>query len=69
MDNLPESQIRQAVAADEFQRAQQLWDAYIVELEEEVGQSSFSAMKLAQVPELMEWSRRSALCLPAPGPA
>lgn len=54
--------IREAVASREFKRAQDLWDAYVVQLVEELRQGSFSATKLAQVRDLMEWSRGVALC-------
>ena len=62
MDNLPETHIREAVASGEFNRAQQLWGAYMIQLEDELSQGSFTETKLAQVRELMEWSRSAALC-------
>jgi hypothetical protein len=60
MDNLPESRIREAMASGEFERAQQLWNTYMVQLEEEVRQGS--AIRLERVRDLMEWSRGVALC-------
>lgn len=63
MDNLPESRIREAVASGEFERAQQLWNAYMVQLEEQVRQGSFSASQIERVRDLMEWSRGVALCV------
>jgi hypothetical protein len=62
MEQLPESRIREAVASGEFKRAQDLWNAYVVQLEKELRQGSFSAAKLAQVRDLIEWSRAVALC-------
>jgi hypothetical protein len=62
MDNFPENRIREAVASGEFKRAQQLWNAYMIQLEEEVRQGSFSAIQLERVRDLMEWSRGVALC-------
>ena len=62
IDKLPETRNREAVASGEFRRAQQLWNAYMVQLEEEVRQGTFSTTKLAQVRDLMEWSRGVARC-------
>jgi len=62
MDNPPQSCIREAVASGEFKRAQDLWEAYVVQLVEQLRQGSFSAAKLAQIRDLMEWSRSAALC-------
>jgi len=62
MDDLPEIRIREAVASGEFNRAQQLWTAYMIQLEDELRQGSFSAAKLARVRDLMESSRGVALC-------
>lgn len=62
MDNLSESRIREAVASGEFKRAQDLWTAYTLQLEEELRQGSFSETELAQLRDLMEWSRGVALC-------
>jgi hypothetical protein len=62
IDKLPETRVREAVASGEFHRAQQLWNAYMVQLEEEIRQGTFSTTKLAQVRDLMEWSRGVALC-------
>ena len=62
MDQFSESRIREAVASGEFKRAQELWTAYTAQLEEELRQGSFSEAKLAQVRDLMEWSRGVALC-------
>jgi hypothetical protein len=62
MDDLPQIRIREAVASGEFKRAQDLWDAYIMQLEVELRHGSLSATKLAQVRDLMDWSRGVALC-------
>jgi hypothetical protein len=62
MDNHSESRIREAVASGEFQRAQQLWNAYVFQLQEQLRCGSFSALQLGQVRDLVEWSRSVALC-------
>jgi hypothetical protein len=62
MESLLDIRIRDAVASGEFKRAQDFWDAYIVQLVEELRQGSFTETKLAQVRDLMEWSRSAALC-------
>jgi hypothetical protein len=62
MDKLLESRIREAVASGEFKIAKDLWNAYVIHVQEELRQGSFSAVKLAQVRDLMEWSRGLALC-------
>jgi len=62
MENPLEDCIRQAVASGEFERARQLWEAYMLQLEAQVRQGSFTAIQLAQVRDLVEWSRGVALC-------
>lgn len=62
MDKLSESRFREAMASSEFKRAQDLWTAYAAQLEEGLRQGSFSAAKLAQVRDLMDWSPAVAQC-------
>ena len=57
-----ENQFREAVASGEFHRAQQLWNAYTAQFQEEVKQGRLSEARLQQVRELIEWSRSIALC-------
>jgi hypothetical protein len=62
MDGHLTEPIRQAVASGEFQKAQLLWNGYAALLREELPKGSVSAARLAEVRELVEWSRRVVLC-------
>jgi len=61
-DELLEGRIREAVASGEFERARQLWNTYMVQLQDEVRRGSFSAIQLEQVHSLAEWCRGVAWC-------
>jgi hypothetical protein len=56
-----ESRVREAVAAGEFERAQELWNTYMVQVQEEVRQGSLSGAQIEEVRRLMEWCRGVAL--------
>jgi len=57
-----ESRIREAVASGEFERAQELWNTYVVQLQEELQRGAFSSRQLEEVRRLMDWCRGVALC-------
>jgi hypothetical protein len=61
-DELLESRIRSATACGEFEKARQLWNAYMVQLEEELRRGSFSDGQIQQVRSLVEWCKGVALC-------
>jgi hypothetical protein len=65
MDGPPTEPIRQAIAAGEFQKAQLLWDGYAALLRQEMPKGSVTAARMAEMRELVEWSRRAVLCFRA----
>jgi RNase P/RNase MRP subunit p30 len=62
MDSHLTEPIRQAVACGEFQKAQLLWNGYAALLRQELPNGSVTEARLAEVRELVEWSRRVVLC-------
>jgi hypothetical protein len=54
--------IREAISSGEFQRAQLLWGSSVAELTEEFESGCFSQARLAEIRELVEWSRTVFLC-------
>jgi hypothetical protein len=62
MKQLPLEPIRQAVNCGEFDRAQLLWNQCVTGLEEELSGHRLSEARLAEVRELVEWSRTVVLC-------
>jgi hypothetical protein len=62
MDGHPTEPIRQAVASGEFQKALLLWNGYAALLREELRNGSLTDARLADVRELVEWSRLVVLC-------
>jgi hypothetical protein len=54
--------IRHAVNSGEFDRAQVLWNQCVAGLSEELSNGRLSAARLAEVHELVEWSRTVVLC-------
>ena len=54
--------IRQAVNSGEFARAQLLWEQCASGLADEWSKGSLSGARLAEVRELVEWSRTAVLC-------
>jgi hypothetical protein len=62
MDNQRTNPIRQAVASGEFHRAAMLWNEYVNETREEINRGTCTQARMAETAELVEWSRRVALC-------
>jgi hypothetical protein len=62
MDHQRSDPIRQAVACGEFHRAALLWNEYVTEIREEIGQGTCTEARMAETAELVEWSRRVVLC-------
>lgn len=62
MPTLPLEPIRQAVNSGEFDRAWLLWNELAAGLEEELHNRSLTAARLAEVNELIAWSRSVVLC-------
>ena len=54
--------IRQAVSSGEYGRAQLLWNQCAAGLAEELSARHLSAGRLAEVRELVEWSRTVVMC-------
>ncbi len=65
MDGHLTEPIRQAVGSGEYQKAQLLWNGYAALLREEMPKGSVTAARLAEMRDLVEWSRRSVLCFRA----
>jgi hypothetical protein len=55
------SDIRAALAAGEFARAQNLWSDYAARVEAAVHDRSATAADLAEMRELVEWTRQVVL--------
>jgi hypothetical protein len=62
MQQLSLESIRHAVNSGEFERAQLLWNQCVAGLAEELSNRRLSAERLAEVRELVEWSRTVVLC-------
>lgn len=62
MDGHLTEPIRQAVASGEYRKAQLLWNGYAALLREELPKGSVTEARVAEVRELVEWSRRMVLC-------
>ncbi|MBZ5727988.1 MAG: hypothetical protein LAP87_23720 [Acidobacteriia bacterium] len=62
MDSLPIQPVRQAVASGEFARAQRLWNEYAARFEAELARGAIGEARLAEMRELVEWSRTVVLC-------
>jgi hypothetical protein len=65
MDGHLTEPIRQAIASRQFHKAQLLWDGYAALLREELAKGSVTAARMAEMRELVEWSRRVVLCFRA----
>jgi hypothetical protein len=62
MQSLPLDAIRQAVAAEEYERAQLLWTQCAARIDEDLRSGHLTAARLNEVRMLVEWSRTAALC-------
>jgi hypothetical protein len=56
------SAIRRAVAAGEFDKASELWEAYAEQLAEAIRGGTGSALELLQMRDLIDWTRRVVAC-------
>jgi hypothetical protein len=65
MDGYLTEPIRQAIASRQFQKAQLLWNDYAALLRQELAKGSVTAARMAEMRELVEWSRRAVLCFRA----
>jgi hypothetical protein len=57
-----ESRIRSAVSAGEFGQASALWEIHAQQVADAAGGGSCSAAELAQMRELIEWTRSVVSC-------
>ncbi len=62
MQPFPLEDIRQAVAAEEYERAQHLWSQCAAEVGQELNLGSLTEARLVEIRELVEWSRSVVLC-------
>ena len=62
MQQIPLESIRRAVSSGEYDRAQLLWNQCAAGLAEELSGRCLSAARLAEVRELVDWSRTVVLC-------
>jgi len=58
----PHNDIRNAVASGEFQRAENLWGAYMAELREKLRRGVLSCAQWKEAGELMDWVRLVVTC-------
>jgi hypothetical protein len=62
MDSETQTGIRRAVAAAEFGKASALWEIYAAQLTEKIRSRTCSAAQLAQMRELIDWTRGIVTC-------
>jgi hypothetical protein len=62
MDSETQTGIRRAVSAGEFGKASALWETYAAQLTETIRSRSCSAAQLAQMRELIDWTRGIVTC-------
>jgi hypothetical protein len=62
MDSETKAGIRRAVCAGEFDKASALWETYAAQLTETIRDGSCSTTQLAQMRELIDWTRRIVTC-------
>lgn len=62
MDSDAQAGIRRAVSAGEFDKASALWETYAAQLTETIRIRSCSTAQLAQMRELIDWTRRIITC-------
>jgi hypothetical protein len=62
MNNEIQAQIRRAVSAGEFGKASALWENYAAQTAAEIRAGTGSAATLAQMRELIEWTRGVVIC-------
>jgi len=65
MDRDAHSGIRRAVAAGEFGKASALWETYAAQVADAIRGGYCSAAELAQMGELVVWTRRVVICAQA----
>lgn len=57
-----QSRIRRAVSAGDFVTASTLWETYARQAAGEIRSGNCSAAQLAQIRELIDWTRGAAIC-------
>jgi|HubBroStandDraft_3_1064219.scaffolds.fasta_scaffold560448_2 hypothetical protein len=62
MDIEVHAQIRRAVSAGEFGKASALWEAYAEQVAGEIRGGTCPEARLAQMRELVEWTRGVVIC-------
>jgi hypothetical protein len=62
MPNETQVGIRRAVSAGEFGKASALWETYVAEVTEAIRGGYLTAPELAQMGELVEWTRNVIIC-------
>jgi hypothetical protein len=62
VNNEIQSQIRRAVSAGEFGKASALWETYAAQAAGEIRAGTGSPAKLAQMRELIGWTRGVVIC-------
>lgn len=62
MESEIHTRIRRAVSAGEFSQASTLWDSYTAQVAAEIRGRTFSAARLAQMSQLIEWTRGVVTC-------
>jgi hypothetical protein len=62
MNSVIQARIRTAVSAGEFGKALTLWETHAEQVADEIRAGTCSAADLAQVREMVEWTRGVAIC-------
>jgi hypothetical protein len=62
MHSETQAEIRRVVSAGEFDKASALWGTYAAQVTDAIRAGSCSAAELAQMGELVGWTRNAILC-------
>jgi hypothetical protein len=62
MDSEAHARIRRAVSAGEFGKASALWDTYAEQVAGEIRSRGCPEVRLAQMRDLIEWTRSAVTC-------
>ena len=65
MSSEVQSRIRCAVSAGEFGKASALWEIYAAQVADEIDCGTCSASRMAEMHELVEWTRGVVICAAA----
>jgi len=62
MNTARTDEMRNAVAAGDWQAVLRLWDAYAAGILDEIGRGACTPARLSEAREFLDWAKRVALC-------